>query len=919
MIAQPGAVSQLEGCFDGIVGAEAWGWVLDRLNPGAPLLVEILDQGRVVGLGYAHHYRADIERAGIGSGRCAFKIPLPTSLWDGQPHELRARVQGDTDGAFGGAVTFNRLGGSGGVAELDGTCLVGTVPTEWASELPCEVIAWLDCEEVGRAHATPAFRIPLKPHIFDGMPHMLAVMRAGDGALVGHLATLLPVILTEERWMHVADAQPRAGLSRVAGFRYESLRRRAEQFSLGEICADFFQRVAAAHKMLVNGVGVMGRKLPMFEFPAVESPRASVVIPCHNKADVTARCLAALILAPNRSSFEVILVDDGSNDETARLEDWCKGVTVVRHEIAQGFVRSSNDGAALARGEYLVMLNNDTEVTAGWLDALLRPFERFESVGLTGAKLVYPDGRLQEAGGIVFSNGQPANYGRNGNACDPRYNYTRRADYLSGACVAIPRGVWAEVGGFNAEFEPAYYEDTDLAFTIRARGYETLYAPQCEVIHYEGVSSGTNLKAGMKRFQEVNAPKFRRRWAAVFASQGRRTDSWDLLKDRGVQRRALLVDAEVPQPQRDAGSYAAVQEIRLLQSLGYKVTFIAENLGHLGRHTEALQADGVEVLYAPYFMSVDDCLRARGREFDLVYVTRFSVAESCIAPVRAHAPDAKLVLNLADLHFLRELRSAIHGKDSDKLTAAVGIRDRELAVLRQVDIVLTYSQVEQAVIFSHALDSAKVARCPWVVELEQSPAPFASRAGIAFLGGFSHPPNLEAVKYFVREVLPGLRERVPGLTFHVYGSRVPPELQELEGNGLVVEGYVEEVQTVYQRHRLFVVPLQSGAGIKGKVIGAFAAGIPCVLSPVAIEGVPVREGLDALVARTAAQWIQEISRAYSDEKLWARLQENGQALAEAEYAFEVGQRVMRESLEAAGLFSVPDVSMLRFQRAARPA
>src|SRR3546814_15180033 len=99
---------------------------------------------------------------------------------------------------------------------------------------------------------------------------------------------------------------------------------------------------------------------------------------------------------------------------------------------------------------------------------------------MVGAKLIYPKGRLQEAGGIVWNTGDPWNYGRNANPHDPRFNYARQTDYLSGACVMLPLELWRGIGGFSKEYIPAYFEDTDLAFQVRARGYKTVYAPFAE-------------------------------------------------------------------------------------------------------------------------------------------------------------------------------------------------------------------------------------------------------------------------------------------------------------------------------------------------------------------------------------------------------------------------------------------------------
>ena len=218
--------------------------------------------------------------------------------------------------------------------------------------------------------------------------------------------------------------------------------------------------------------------------------------------------------------MRLLVVDDNScSTHTQECLDRVEGLHVLRHPANAGFLDSCNDGAGVARGEFLIFLNNDTEPQKDWIQALLRVLKDRPDAGLVGAKLVYPDGRLQEAGGIIFNDASGWNYGRNDHPQKPEYNYVREVDYCSGACIAIRRSLFEKVGGFDRRYVPAYYEDTDLAFKIRDAGYKVFYQPQAIVTHHEGRTSGTSTEAGVKRYQVVNQTKFRTKWEEALSRQ----------------------------------------------------------------------------------------------------------------------------------------------------------------------------------------------------------------------------------------------------------------------------------------------------------------------------------------------------------------------------------------------------------------
>jgi len=619
---------------------------------------------------------------------------------------------------------------------------------------------------------------------------------------------------------------------------------------------------------------------------AGDRPIISVIIPVHNQFHLTYQCLTSLILSSDAVAFEVLVVDDLSTDATSNIESRVNNLRIIRNEQNLGFLQSCNKAAAMARGDYLVFLNNDTEVEAGWLDEMIAVFDRFSQVGAVGAKLVYPDGRLQDAGGIVWETGVPWNVGHGRDPQDPEFNYVREVDYLTGAALMVLRTAWDAVKGFSEAYKPAYYEDTDLAFKLRAKGYRTLYCPQATVIHYEGQSNGTDLKSGVKQYQISNAETFRATWSDAFVGQGKEGVNLTRHKDRNRGLRVLMIDNAFPRLGQDAGSYAAVQELKLLLALGCKVTFLPHNLLHLGVHVEALQRLGVECVHAPFHRSVPKFLERRASEFDVVYVTRYTVAENIIDAVRQHS-NTKIVFNNADLHFLREMRTAWANGEID-LSGPENTRRRELAVMSSVDALLSYNELEHEVIASHLMRDDHIFKCPWVLYPKPCKAAPSQRQGLAFLGGFGHPPNRQAVEWFLAHVMPLLHARRPDVTFHIWGSRIPADTDWAQVPGVVVEGYADSLDDVFNTCYAFVAPLLAGAGIKGKVLDSMAYGVPTILSPTAAEATGLVHDSSTLIARSPEQWIVQIERLLDDESLWDHISQASMAIRDTHYSFAQG-------------------------------
>lgn len=382
------------------------------------------------------------------------------------------------------------------------------------------------------------------------------------------------------------------------------------------------------------------------------------------------------------------------------------------------------------------------------------------------------------------------------------------------------------------------------------------------------------------------------------------------IKSKADSNTIVMIDIQTPTPDSDAGSYAAVEEIKLIQKLGYHVVFVPLTFNFQQKYTTDLEALGVDVCYSPNYASIEQALSEALIEASAVYITRYNVAFQCLDFIKQHAPSLPILFNNADLHFLREIRSALlvpsdteSNKNirAERLQKALDTKYKELAIMSKVDVILSYNESEHAVITSHLLEQDKIFSCPWVLHDKQAKCQFGSGSGIAFLGGYKHLPNVEAVEYFFESVFPKLFATDPTITIHIYGSHMPESFKRFEHPNVELVGFVENLDDVYLRHRIFIAPLLSGAGIKGKVLESTAYGIPSVLSPVAAESTGLVHQTSTLVAQTPEQWVDEITTLYHDEALWARLAQNALNLASERYSVNCGLQKMGAAFRYVGL------------------
>lgn len=623
--------------------------------------------------------------------------------------------------------------------------------------------------------------------------------------------------------------------------------------------------------------------------PSAAKPRLSVVIVLYNKAELTLVCLQSLAvhLPPDSES---LIIDNASSDSTSQLLGKVSGARIIRNSENLHFLRACNQASDLAKGEYLLLLNNDAVLVAGAIDATFSAINSRPKVGAVGARIINLNGRLQEAGSIVWRDGTCLGYGRGDDPDEPEYRFRRPVDYVSGAFLMTPTALFREFGGFDEAFAPAYYEETDYCIRLWKKGYEVLYEPDAVIHHFEfGSSSGKSASALMQRNRTI----FVEHHATYLVRQNVYDPARIIFARSHAQGpRILYIDDCVPRPKYGAGMPRACEIVRILASLGSVTIFPVLGANESWDEIYADVPKEVEVMRGLNLATLKQFLNDRKGYYDLLWVSRPHNMEYVQSIAQKLAFDLPPVVYDAEaLSFLREQeRVEIWQKELENLyfikerERVAGIQKKmegdELRLLANARLITAVSEIEAQHMRERGLEN-NILVLGHRLEIKPTPAPFAERSDFLFVGALNdiNSPNGDSLLWFAREVWPLIRASLGDeLRLNVVGyCPVPALLAGRLPEGIHLVGSVPdaELESWYNRSRVFIIPTRFAAGVPLKGYQAAAHGLPLVTTQLIASQLGWKDNHELLATPIEGiAFANACIRLYQDEVLWGKLRKN---------------------------------------------
>ncbi|MGL2993905.1 glycosyltransferase [Flavobacterium sp. TSSA_36] len=649
----------------------------------------------------------------------------------------------------------------------------------------------------------------------------------------------------------------------------------------------FFRRIRKVKKLKLAHAKIVPTPLEkinrsLLEFNASEKPKVSIIIPFYNEEIYTWNCLQFL----NKNllkdlEYEILLIDDCSPDEMDF--SLAKGITIHRNEQNQGFLKNINNGIQLAKGEYIYILNNDTEVHENFLDELFYVFDNFKNVGAVGSKLLNPNKSLQEAGAVFLKNMDIWQIVLNKKTFSPEVNYIAKVDYCSGCSLLFKRrNDLGELNLFDEQFAPAYFEETDFCFQLKyIQNKEIYYTPFSEVMHFNGISynSDTSESNNLKKATlfKNNKEKFKKKWRKE-VNQVQASCVEERILEKYNTKSILFFTEVIPTHDKDSGSNRFKEIMAAFVDLGYHVTLVCQHTFIENPYLQHYQRMGINVFYEyKKYTGYKEFIIEQKLNPSLVWLYGPNPFALYFKEIKEILPASKLIYDMVDIHhlrFKRALELTPNKKSIRKNYLKYEKLEKQAATL--CDYVITISDFEENYMKS-ICDSNKIMTISNVHYTKIDKAEtftFEDRKDILFIGS-THAPNVDALYYLYQEIMPKIWKTHPEITVNIIGN-VDTLIDDIQHPNFIFHGYVPSIETFFKTNKLMIAPLRYGAGVKGKIGQSFEYFLPLVTTSIGIEGMKIKDNENAFVADLPEEFAEKVIQLYTDKEIWMKFHEKSE-------------------------------------------
>lgn len=670
---------------------------------------------------------------------------------------------------------------------------------------------------------------------------------------------------------------------------------------------EYKHKLTELYLSMLNAFLASGTRL---KIPTSRKPLVSILMVLYNRAELTFQCLRSI--SQNYSEpLELIIVDNASTDDTDLLLERIDGAHIIRNKQNYQFLLASNQAARLAKSKYLLFLNNDTQVLPGSISAALHTIESEADIGAVGGKLILLDGRLQEAGSVIWQEGSCQGYGRGDDSLAPPYNFVREVDYCSGAFLLTSRELFTRLGFFDEAYTPAYYEETDYCLKVWQSGLRVIYEPRAAVLHYEFGSSQASANA--VELQIAHRQVLLDKHGAWLRDHHLEPNGSMLLARQTCRNRPrlLMIDDRVPHQFFGSGSPRTREMLASLVELDCQVTFYP-----MQGSTELLSKETWDNIYNSVPRTVEVMadygsprlaafLHERQGYYDTIIVSRphnMEFFQSLVAADPDLLSGVNLVYDAEALYSMREVAyRRLIGKELTE-EETTHLIDAEIGLIGHSTTVLCVSRAERDLFAARCFSQVEV--LSHTVTPDPTPALFESRSGVLFVGPVfvEESPNADAILWFGEQVWPQLSQELGSeALFTVAGEIRSVQIEQLASDNLRLIGKVADLSDLYNTARIFVAPTRYSAGVPLKIYEAAARGVPVVASPLLAQQLGWQDGVELLVAESPAEFAEKCALLYRDPHLWQTLRHKALQRVAKDCSREFFKEQLRKAISSTAL------------------